>query len=50
MESHAIKKNLVVTGIESTTSGLLDQLRSRSDNHQHQAPLLLGIVRATHGS
>jgi len=35
LESHEIKKNSVVTGIEPTTSGLLDQRRSRSDN---QAP------------
>jgi len=31
----------VVTGIEPTTSGLLAQRRSRSDNH---APLLYGSV------
>jgi len=37
LESHEIKKNSVVTGIEPTTSGLLDQRRSRSNN---QAPLL----------
>jgi len=35
LESHEIKKNSVVTGIEPTTSGLLDQRRNRSDN---QAP------------
>jgi len=37
LESHEIKKNSVVTGIESTTSGLLDERRSPSDN---QAPCL----------
>jgi len=32
LESHEIKKNSVVTRIEPTTSGLLDQRRSRSDS------------------
>jgi len=31
----------VVTGIEPTTSGLLDQRRSRSDNHA--PPVLVGV-------
>jgi len=31
LESHKIQKNSVVTGIEPTTSGLLSQHRSRSD-------------------
>jgi len=35
LESHEIKKNSVVTGIEPTKSGLLDQRCSRLDN---QAP------------
>jgi len=35
LESHEIKKNSEVTGIETMTSGLLDQRRSRSNN---QAP------------
>jgi len=38
LESHEIEKNSVVTGIKPTTSGLLDQRRSRSDN---QAPLVV---------
>jgi len=41
LESHEIKKNSVVTGIEPTTSGLLDQRRSRSNI---QAPNKLGPV------
>jgi len=32
LESHEIKKTILVTGIEPTTSGLLGQRRSRSDN------------------
>jgi len=40
-ESHEIKKNSVVTGIEPTTSGLLDQRRSRSDN---QAPAAVSTL------
>jgi len=32
LESHEIKKTSVVTGIEPTTSGFLDQRHSRSDN------------------
>jgi len=32
LESHEIKKNSVVTGIEPTAPVLLDQRRSRSDN------------------
>jgi len=39
LESHEIKKNSVVTGIEPTTSALLDQRRSHSEN---QAPFQLG--------
>jgi len=31
LESQEIRKNSVVAGIEPTTSGLLDQRRSRSD-------------------
>jgi len=43
-ESHEIKKNSVVTGIEPTTtkSGLLDQRRSHSDN---QAPKRCKVVK-----
>jgi len=44
LESHEIKKNSVVTGIEPTTSGLLDERRSRSD---YQAPVSSGFLRPT---
>jgi len=49
LETQEIKKNSVVTGIESTTSGLLDQRRNRSDNQANRslnrkdALYLLGI-------
>jgi len=37
-----IQKNSVVTGIEQTTSGLLDQRRNRSDNHEYGTkPILI---------
>jgi len=39
LESHEITKNLL-TGIEPKTSGLLDQLRSRSDNQPLIGPNL----------
>jgi len=43
LESHDIKKHSVVTGFEPTTSSLLDQRRSRSDNQATPQHLLIHL-------